>query len=684
MLNSIRSRSRIASALLVVGCIATLGITNFALQKLKVGGPVYTEIVLGKDLLADILPPPQYIIEPYLEATLALKQPETVTTREVRLAELRKAFDDRHEFWMAAEFDTNLLNQVQKSIYEPAMEFWSVLDSTVLPNLRSGNMVAANEAYDKLTQSYERHRAAVDQLVANSTTFVAGTESNAANEGYMLLVVVSVVSLLMLTLSIGLSVGASKAVVTPLIELKNAMQDLTDGNLSLHIPGLARQDEIGGMAKALEHFREAGEAKLKLEQDSARQQEQIEADRESREREKVARQEREEQQRRLADAERAEREAEKAEEAAAAQATISALAKSLRQLADGDLRCQIEGPFAATFEPLRSDFNAAINSLQDTIKAVIANAEGVRTGSSEIASAADDLSRRTEQQAAALEETTAALREITDTVTKTAHGAKSASEAVKGAQRDADHSSAVVEQTIAAMRDIENSSKQVAQIIGVIDEIAFQTNLLALNAGVEAARAGDAGRGFAVVASEVRALAQRSAEAAKEIKGLISTSSRQVETGAKFVGETGEALNRIGGRVNEISSIVSEISIGAEQQAVGLRQVNVAVSEIDQGTQQNAAMAEESTAAVHALSRQADDLSRLTAHFSVSDTDQTSLRKELGKVAPHAFRQRPANSGTSAKSLANQSRNHNKLEVTGIRNSATLAKTGTGGGWEEF
>ena len=669
-----------ASIFLILGCVATLGITNFALQKLKVGGPIFTEIVLGKDLLADILPPPQYIIEPYLEATLALKQPETTEARTTRLQELRKAFDERHEYWRAAEFDSELLRQITSATYGPAIEFWSILDGSMLPNLKSGDIASANDAYVKLTGAYERHRAAVDQLVRDTNAFVSGTEANAASEGDSLLLVVSVVSILMLLISIGLAVGASKAVVKPLISLKNAMQEINAGNLSLDIPGRDRRDEIGGMAQALEDFRQAGVAKLKLEKETAEQQAQIEADREAREREKLAQQQREAEQRGLAEAERAARDAEKTRDAAAAQATIDALAASLRRLAGGDLTCQIDAPFADTFESLRNDFNKAIAALQGTIKAVIENAEGVRTGSSEIAGAADDLSRRTEQQAAALEQTTAALREITETVEKTAHGAKAASQTVSSALRDAEQSSVVVTQTVAAMRDIEKSSEQVSQIIGVIDEIAFQTNLLALNAGVEAARAGDAGRGFAVVASEVRALAQRSAEAAKEIKVLISTSTNQVEAGAKFVTETGEALNRISGRVNEINAIVSEISGGAEQQSVGLRQVSIAINDIDLGTQQNAAMAEESTAAVHAVSRQADELTRLTGRFDVGTRDTTSLRTELKKVAPHAFQQaapRAEKGITRPKPLtALQEHRHAVGEK--------LVATGTTAGWEEF
>jgi methyl-accepting chemotaxis protein len=231
--------------------------------------------------------------------------------------------------------------------------------------------------------------------------------------------------------------------------------------------------------------------------------------------------------------------------------------------------------------------------------------------------ASDDLSRRTEQQAATLEQTAAALDEVTATVKKTASGAAEANTLVNETRANAEHSGDVVRAAVGAMGQIEGSSKQISQIIGVIDEIAFQTNLLALNAGVEAARAGDAGRGFAVVASEVRALAQRSADAAKEIKQLISASSSQVESGVKLVGETGEALKRIGERVGQVSLLVKEIAASAQEQATALSEVNTAVNQMDQVTQQNAAMVEQSTAACHNLARESEELTRLVAKFRV-------------------------------------------------------------------
>ena len=350
------------------------------------------------------------------------------------------------------------------------------------------------------------------------------------------------------------------------------------------------------------------------------------------------------------------------------------LGDGLHQLMEGNLTYRVAEKFPDEYEALRSNFNAAMSKLQETLRGIVSNAQAVRVGTAEIAEASDDLSRRTEQQAASLEQTTAALSEITTTVTKTALGAQKARDAVTTARSEASHSGDVVGQAISAMGQIEQSAHKVAQIIGVIDEIAFQTNLLALNAGVEAARAGDAGRGFAVVASEVRALAQRSAEAAKEIKALISASSQQVEAGAKLVDETGQALQRIVARVGEISTLVVDIARGAEQQATGLSQINAAVQEMDQGTQKNAAMVEESTAAVHALANEADAMAELMAQFELGGMEKDPLRAELKRAVPHAFagEQRRLRTGTP---------NASRPKPTAARKA--IINRGSDG-WEEF
>lgn len=369
-------------------------------------------------------------------------------------------------------------------------------------------------------------------------------------------------------------------------------------------------------------------------------------------------------------------------EAKAAQQSqvVNALGNGLRQLTEGKLTCRISDVFPKEYEQLRSDFNAAMGKLQDTLKGIGSNAGAVRSGAAELAGGSDDLSRRTEQQAASLEETAAALNEITTTVSKTAESSKKASATVTTARSEAEHSGEIVRQAVTAMQQIEASSRKVSQIIGVIDEIAFQTNLLALNAGVEAARAGDAGRGFAVVASEVRALAQRSAEAAKEIKGLISTSSHQVETGAKLVSETGDALNRIVARVNEISDLVRHIATGAEEQATSLSEINKAIAQMDEGTQQNAAMVEESTAAVHALSAEADTMASLMSNFDIGD--EGSLRNDLERAVPHAFRSVPNVSRAKATgSKPHLAASQSAAKAVGSRRKVV---NGADDGWTEF
>ena len=298
---------------------------------------------------------------------------------------------------------------------------------------------------------------------------------------------------------------------------------------------------------------------------------------------------------------------------------LTAIGEGLSRLASNDLRHDIDQPFSPAFEKLRLDFNAAHTTLRNIIEKVARSAQSINHGTQEISAAAGDLSRRTEQQAASLEETAAALDQVTATVRQASEGADAAHKIVATANEDAKHSFEVVRHAVEAMDGISNSSHQISQIIGVIDEIAFQTNLLALNAGVEAARAGDAGRGFAVVASEVRALAQRSADAAREIKSLISASSDQVEDGVKQVRETGQTLQRIMTQVAEINGVIVEVASGAREQSSGLEQINIAVNEMDRTTQQNAAMVEQTTAASVALANETASLSELIDQFDLGD-----------------------------------------------------------------
>ena len=404
-----------------------------------------------------------------------------------------------------------------------------------------------------------------------------------------------------------------RSIARPIAATTRAMTVLAGGDTASVVPYAGRRDEIGEMAGAVEVFRQAAIANRRLEAEAAESRARTEAERI-----------------------RLQEEAEAAAQARLQQAT-SGLAAGLRRLASGDLTFQLTEPFAPDFEQLRHDLNSAVAQLGETLGAVALSSGSIDDGSREISESADDLSKRTEQQAASLEETAAALDEITANVANSTKRADEARLVANEANRSAEKSGEIVAGAIEAMKRIERSSGQISNIIGVIDEIAFQTNLLALNAGVEAARAGEAGKGFAVVAQEVRELAQRSAQAAREIKELIRNSTVEVEGGVRLVQDTGVSLQAIGMHVATINQHMDAIAISAREQSVGLGEVNTAVNQMDQVTQRNAAMVEETNAASASLANEAVRLREQISRFAlpgVSGRERPAARHRTQPAAP--------------------------------------------------
>ncbi|QAY76630.1 methyl-accepting chemotaxis protein [Sphingosinicella sp. BN140058] len=426
-------------------------------------------------------------------------------------------------------------------------------------------MRTAKPLFEKMEQALvPMNRKAVADAEATSNTLSEDIEATARTT--------LIISILGLLASLGAGIFVARNGISgPILRLQETMRALAAGNNAVEVDGTDRGDEVGAMAKAVLVFRDAAIAQ-----------------------EQAA--------------------VEKAKADAAQQRVVADLADALGSLAGGDLTVSLKS-FPADYRKLEEDFNAAVTELRNALIEISRSTGNIHGGSGEISQASDDLSRRTEQQAASLEETAAAMTQITTTVQNSAAGASEANKVVLATQADAQASSKVVGDAVAAMAEIEKSSQEITKIIAVIDKIAFQTNLLALNASVEAAHAGEAGRAFAVVANEVRALAQRSADAAQEIGTLISNSSRQVEGGVTLVGEAGKALARIIGSVDEVSGLVSQIAMAADQQSSALAQVNTSVTDMDKLTQQNAAMVEESNAAARSLAEEASGLARLVGRF---------------------------------------------------------------------
>ncbi|MBP2548194.1 methyl-accepting chemotaxis protein [Neorhizobium galegae] len=482
-----------------------------------------------------------------------------------------------------------------------------------------------------------------------------------------------------------------RSLIAPILALTDAMKRIASGDFATAVPGAGQKDEIGEMASAVEVFKQNGIAVQRMNAEEG-----------------VSRARSDDLQTRMA-----------AVMAAAAEGDFTAridkqfgdegldrfarnvdqllatvdggltqTGQILKRLAAGDLTDTMHGSFRGAFAELQRNVNEAILNLRNTMSE-IRNAAGTINGNAgELRAAADDLSKRTEQQAAALEQTSAALDEITAVVKSSTERAQEASSMVGEAKESAAQSAVVVRDAVAAMGRIEQASREISQIINVIDEIAFQTNLLALNAGVEAARAGEAGKGFAVVAQEVRELAQRSANAAKDIKALITKSGEEVAGGVKLVQKTGESLHEIESRVLGINDHIHSIATAAREQATGLHEVNTAVNQMDQVTQRNAAMVEETSAATHKLSQEADGLFSLLSHFNIGEGGDAARRSfDAGPARPaparapaiHVADERAAPKASPARRIMG-----NLARAIGAAPAAAAAASPRGENWEEF
>ncbi|MBS0536306.1 MAG: methyl-accepting chemotaxis protein [Proteobacteria bacterium] len=496
---------------MAIGIGIAVAISAYSITKIRIGGATYDRIIQTKDLVADILPPPLYVIEAYLEAMRAAHFETPLADVKKRMAELRKDYDTRRAYWQASNLDADIRNKLTEASHAHVEKFWTAFDSKLVPAIKDNDAAAAKAALAELTAIYNEHRAVIDQTVTAANALTEKVEAESSGLSRMAIwSVAGVDAALFLLLIIGIA-SIIRRLVNPLAVLGEGLAHLSSGNLT----------------------------------------------------------------------------------------------------------ARITQKMPPEYKQLQDNLNSAIDKLNAVIGSVKRSARDVTSASAEISTSTTDLSQRTEEQAATLEQTSASMEEISSIVKSNADSAKRAADSAKLTQEVANRGGDVVAKAVTAMARIEDSSRKIADIIGVIDEIARQTNLLALNAAVEAARAGEAGRGFAVVASEVRSLAQRSSQAAKDIKDLITNSSGEVKDGVDLVNRAGASLTEIVTSIKQVATIVAEIANASAEQASGIEQINKALTQMDEVTQQNSALVEENAATAKTLEEQARSMDEQVEFFNI-------------------------------------------------------------------
>ncbi|QAY77640.1 methyl-accepting chemotaxis protein [Sphingosinicella sp. BN140058] len=569
---TIKHLVRLGGGILVLLLAFGLAAAWWNIDTIRMGGPIQGKNQEASDLIADILPPPKFIIESYLEATRLRQNPQDYTARAARLAKLQEDYETRHAYWQESALDADVRAPILTGSHAPAEAFWTELNERFLPAIRAGNIGDADASYARLTAAYDEHRSRIDEAVATASRFQGELRERSATEVSRALFILGTVALLILLSVLGFCCIMLRKVVAPLADAAGTMRSMSAGDLAVRVTGEQRKDEIGDVARALIAFRDAGTEKTRLEAASARQQEEL-------------------------------------------RDVVATLGSALRKLSQGDLTRPIERAFPNECEPLRRDFNEALASLAGLIGAVSSSAAGIGAGAAEIADASADLSRRTADTAANLEETATALSGIDQRLRDTAG---SAAETVKRADEAAASlaaGQALAADAVRAMGEVSDNAANIDSVIEGLDQIAFQTRVLAMNATVEAARAGEAGRGFAVVADLVSALAMRSEEEAKRARQQLAATQNGIGTSVQVVRKVGDALQGIGRDVGAVHDLIGSVARDNQAQSAAISQVSAAVARMDEATRQNAARVEHTSASAHSLTEEVEALTAEAGRF---------------------------------------------------------------------
>ncbi|MEJ2228078.1 MAG: methyl-accepting chemotaxis protein [Alphaproteobacteria bacterium] len=579
----IATGAKIASIAIIGGFLLSSGVSIYDSYKLRVGGHIYDQLVTIKDYNADILPPPEYIIEPYLEATLLYHNPNSIEQRKKRLAELKAEYNKRHEFWKQQQMDASLRDLIVKDSHAPALKFWELLEQKLIPALENGDQVQAGNIYNNLSSAYNAHREKIDAAVQAAEKTGAAIEKQAAAEAWNADMVVWSTTIIVLTLIIGCAIAVLAWLVKPLTRLREGIAELAIGDYSVAIPGTQRADEMGDIARALDGLTSNLRSTAEVADSISHGNLQVEA-------------------KPLSDKDIL--------GIALKEMVESSTAEVADSISHGNL--QVEAKPLSDKDILGIALKEMVEKLRTVVGNAMAAAEHVSSGSQELSASSEELSAGATEQASAAEQASASMEEMAANIKQNADNATQTEKIARQSSVDAETSGQAVTRAVEAMQTI-------AEKITIVQEIARQTDLLALNAAVEAARAGEHGKGFAVVASEVRKLAERSQTAAAE----ISTLSGQTVTVAR---DAGEMLSKLVPDIRKTAELVEEISAACREQDIGADQVNQAIQQLDKVIQQNTSSAEQMSSTSEELAAQAEHLQSSIAFFRL----EHSMRANMG------------------------------------------------------